>query len=253
MNFFKKYLKQLFCLLALIVLSAPIWINALFNREAPFSFLRVEWCVTDALTYFGSVIMGLGTIFLGIITLDQAEKIDKLTTEKENANTKRPFFIIEGVFSSENEKIPWEHGDNGFTYSSSKRITPYVKITNVGDGVANNLTFPNHGFGKMRDPKINLPAHCIPPGSSCFVRLFWSSDTRVHSVTLKYQNLIGYTYSQEIEYRFDRDFIGGERVEIAPNEFEAELIEQYKANVFNIYPQVCVGMDMYDHKTGQYK
>ena len=50
----------------LVIFAVPIVANALLAHEGP-SFLAISWEVSDALSYFGPVLGGIGTIFLGAV------------------------------------------------------------------------------------------------------------------------------------------------------------------------------------------
>jgi len=253
-----KWLKEFaiyFIIIGLIVIFVvPVLINIMFQHEALFPVFCVSWKASDSLSYFGSVVGGLGTIFLGVITLWQAEQLNKKSEEIENANTKRPFFIITKIISDQKkEHIVWEQGANGFVHTYTDSHYAFIEIVNVGDGVANNLIIEPWGIGDI--PKDHRPSFCIPPQSSCTIPVHLLAKYGAKTpryISIIYENLIGYCYSQKIELHIDftPDIVGGTEVENGI--FVPDYQEQFSAKIFNIYPQVSNGMRKYNQETGKY-
>lgn len=237
-----------------VLFLIPWIISWAFGIEAPAAFFAVKWNAATALEYFGSALGGIGTIFLGIITILQTKQIKALETDRENANVKRPFFIIDSIFNSKNEEQRnWGHDQNGYGYMYDKNKYAFIKIINVGEGVANNLIFEPWGFGELS--KGIRPSFCIPSGGFCTIPihlLVGSQTDSVEKIEIIYENLIGYAYSQEIELsiRFSPKIVGS--FTKANGETVNEEREEYKAQIFNIHPQVAHGMGKYDDRTGKY-
>ena len=65
------------CVTIIIIIIAlfiiPVRINILFSIKTPCNLFAVDWNVNDAFSYFNSIFGGMGTIFLGIITIYQTK------------------------------------------------------------------------------------------------------------------------------------------------------------------------------------
>lgn len=239
--------------LAVVLILVPWLINWLFKVHSPCKFFAVEWEASDALQYFGSVLGGVGTIFLGIITIKQTKQIKASETDRENSNVKRPFFIIERICNGQDtDSHVWGHDQNGYSYKFSSDMWSFITVRNVGDGVANNLIIEPWGFGNLS--KEDRPNFCIPSGNYCNIPIHLSISKRTDSVeklNIIYENLIGYAYSQEIELtiHFFPETVG--YLEIAGNTVN-EQETRYKAQVYNIRPQIAHGMGKYNDAKGKY-
>ena len=239
--------------LFLVLLVIPLIINFFFSLTAPLKLLEVDWNASDALSYFGSVLGGIGTIFLGVITICQTNRINQKNLENEQANTKRPFFIIEEIsFDKKSDKKLWDHGQNGFFCTYYKSQYAFIKVINIGDGVANNLIIEPWGFGDI--PKEERPALCVQPKSFCTIPVLLPEKTEQHTqfIQVKYENIIGYAYSQKIELRIDfyPEVVGINETDNGEN--FPEYQERYQANIFNIYPKTPLSMNKYDPEKGKY-
>lgn len=254
MNWLKKY-KWPLVIATILLVIAPIFINFLFQKEAIFPIFSVDWSASDALAYFGSIVGGFGTILLGWITIRQTNQINKMALEKENANIKRPFFIIKGVISHETDgNKSWKICQNGYVYHYSKSHHAFIEVINVGDGVANNLIIDPWGIGDP--PKKDRPSFCIAPQQGCNVPVYLTASLRHEGtkyITLIYENLLGYSYSQTIELcvNFAPEIVSIDEIETG--EVVPEYEEQYCVNIFNIHPQIEHGMNKYDREHGNYK
>lgn len=251
MDYIKKNQKWKFVIIIVIIFVAiPVFVNALFQIKVPFKILQLKWGVSDALSYFGSIVGGLGTIFLGIITIQQTNWNNKKVEESDKANTKRPFFIIDKAFTVEytdGKKLrkEWEHEKNSFEGRLSENQSVYIDIRNIGDGVANNLTIEPYGFGNIL--REDRPSACVAPGANYTVEesLKKSLFREITTIYVFYENIIGYAYCQIIELSVE-----GDTTADYDTSYETEV---YKAKIYNIHPQVTLGMDCYDWKTGKYK
>ena len=256
MSLIKKYWWVALLSLVAVFVIVPVSIKVAFTTTAPFQWLSAEWEANDALSYVGSVLGGLGTIFLGIITVIQTDQIKKIESEKDAANTKRPFFVIEEVLFPEGDNDKWVHGRNGFTCTYTKRKQAYIKIVNMGDGVAINLTFEPWGIGEI--PKDWRPKFSISANQSCDVPVFLlareDTDEQIQSVDVQYTNLLGYAYSQKIEFQiiYSSKIIGITGTDPETG-LDAEDREQFwEAKVFNMHPQIPLGMGKYNNEKGNY-
>ena len=252
MNLLKKYWWVFLISLVAVLWIIPIIINAAFNTTAPFPWLSVEWESKDALSYVGSALGGLGTIFLGLITLRQTDYIKKVESDKEAANTKRPFFVIKEVTFLKGDNDKWEHEQNGFVCTYRELKQTFIRIDNVGDGVANHLTFEPCGMGEV--PREWRPSHCISVNEYCFLPIyFYPEDGKKieQNIEVFYENLLGYAYSQKIDLQIEssiiKDFNGDG--ESGPDDGEPK----YEAKVFNIHPQIPLGMNRYNREKGIYE
>jgi hypothetical protein len=254
-----KQLKKYWWIVLLIVFLnciiiglIPIIINVCFNTTN--KWFDAEWNANDALLYCGSAFSGLGTIFLGIITLIQTNRIKKIEEDRERANTKRPFFVIEDVTFSTNDPDKWGHGQNGFICTYEKPKYAYIKIVNVGDGVANNLVFEPYGFGEIK--RKDRPNLCVLQNWCSTIPVSLSAkgtESYTQNLTVFYENLLGYAFSQKIELLVEfHPQIVAENI-IDNIETHPEYNEVYKATVFNINSQQPLGMNKYDNIRGVYR
>lgn len=88
----------------LIVVAIPFIVNILFSVNAPFQMFVAKWEASDALNYCATIISFLGTIFLGIVTLiqnqrlhDEANRLSERNSMLEKYYASQPFFTIRAV------------------------------------------------------------------------------------------------------------------------------------------------------------
>lgn len=238
----KKYIYYLLVIFIVLLIFLPLIINLLFKNDAICSLFEAEWYADSALTYCGSIISGIGTVFLGAITIYQTNQIYKNSQEQSNANTKRPFFVIKKVAFQRKDEGSWVLIGSGFTSTYDKQKYVFVEVTNIGDGIANNLMFEHWGFGEI--PRENRPCFCIPPHDGCNIPvLLQVSDVPEFTqyVDLVYENIVGYAYVQRLELH----------IEHQPAKPEIGY-DSYRATLYNIHPQIPLGQNKFDHATGKY-
>ena len=81
---FAKYKWLLIALLMISMIAVPMVVNILFKFSSTFS---AEWSAGDALSYVSGLQALLGTIILGIITVEQgqdAQKVNERLSEENN-------------------------------------------------------------------------------------------------------------------------------------------------------------------------
>lgn len=81
---FAKYKWLLIALLTISMIAVPIVVNTLFKFSSAFS---AEWSAGDALSYVSGLQALLGTIILGIITVEQgqdAQRVNERLSEENN-------------------------------------------------------------------------------------------------------------------------------------------------------------------------
>jgi len=81
---FAKYKWLLIALLMISIIAVPMVVNTLFKFSSNFS---AEWSAGDALSYVSGLQALLGTIILGIITVEQgqdAQEVNRRLSEENN-------------------------------------------------------------------------------------------------------------------------------------------------------------------------
>ena len=81
---FVKYKWLLIALLMISIIAVPMVVNILFKFSSTFS---AEWSAGDALSYVSGLQALLGTIILGIITVEQgqdAQEVNRRLSEENN-------------------------------------------------------------------------------------------------------------------------------------------------------------------------
>lgn len=194
--------------LLVLLLIAPLIVNALFVSEAPCDFLRARFGAGDLLGYLGSVLVGVGSVALARYAILQTDRIDKVEQEMrdrqdrfERENTKRPYFVVGGVLLDE---VPIQVDEMGRCQADgvSDTSTVSVIIDNIGDGPACRFrTREDSAFGKP--PVMGEHRLCVAAGASYELNISIREIGKTGSVatTFKYENIVGCLYSQRIDVR----------------------------------------------------
>lgn len=253
----RPYIKRMAIAISAIAVASliviPVLVNALYNADAPIGVLAVKWTAKDYLNYFGSVLGGLGTVFLGIITIHQSRELKKRDIDREDASVKRPFFIVSSVENAVFDSVKWGKAMNGYILRYTKDLYSFIKLQNIGDGAANNVVISPWADGETS--KSDTPCFSVPAnGWNTFPIPLYTGDSAVgtYYYTVFYENMIGYAYSQMIEVMITSSL-----------EYEGTLITkdgkpyrgaegEFVAEIYNIYPQQPLGMGQFDRKTGTY-
>lgn len=77
----EKITKKLLLLALIIVVGGPFIINSLFKLETSNKFLVAEWSAGDMLSYYGSVLVGLATVYLSYVAITQAKFANDLNKD----------------------------------------------------------------------------------------------------------------------------------------------------------------------------
>lgn len=190
----------IFILLSII---APLFIHFLYSIPTINNWWSSKWSSDTALTYIGSVLSAIGTLYLGYVTLRQTEYINRMTLKNEKANTKRPFFIITGVYADMDKKTDVYHNGTSYSLAGPQVSCCYVLLKNIGDGPALNLTLDPriNSFGKPRVIDENEGGLCLSPNeqlSICLVLPFSTDLEEEIHYTIQYENILGTRYRQYI-------------------------------------------------------
>ena len=90
---FAKYKWLLIALLMISIIAVPMVVNTLFKFSSNFS---AEWSAGDALSYVSGLQALLGTIILGIITVEQGQDAQEVNRRlSEENNRLQQCFIVE--------------------------------------------------------------------------------------------------------------------------------------------------------------
>lgn len=237
-------------LIILIFIGIPLLIHRMFSTPAPIAFMAVDWTAKEYLAYFGSALGGIGTISLGIITIIQTRALKDEAVDRESANVKRPFFTISEIISTPKDASKWGHGNHGYILRYKADNWSFIKVSNIGDGIANNLVI--EPWGNQDTPKNDIPCFSTPQNGFITIPVMIKAVERTQYVTIYYENLIGYAYSQKIEIVITNSLnYKGILLTEEGKEYEATK-EEYIATIYNIYPQQPLGMGKYNRESGKY-
>lgn len=203
-----------------VIFIIPLLINCAYKTAACCSWFVTEWDANDALSLYGSMLVFVGTVFLGAVTLFQNKKLhDEVKAQNERAEKERkallhrPHYVIENVET----KLGFSLSDamGVWTGTVSKNISPYqatvicIKLRNVGDGLAFNIRRcyePQRKCGEYGN-EILLTTKAETPDSKRLNIEFCHSDLSGTGLRLKdgisfisfmYENDLGTNYIQTI-------------------------------------------------------
>ena len=237
-------------LIILIFVGIPLLIHWVFSTPAPIAFMAVDWTAKEYLAYFGSALGGIGTISLGIITIIQTRALKDETVDRENANVKRPFFAISEILSTSKDASKWGHGNHGHILRFKTNNWSFIEVSNLGDGVANNLVI--EPWGDEDTPKNDVPCFSTPQNEYITIPVMIQAVEGTKYITIYYQNIIGYAYSQRIEIAITNSLnYKGTLLTEEGKDYQATK-EEFIASIYNIYPQQPLGMGKYKEATGKY-
>lgn len=69
----KKYKKRVCILITIFAFGVPFLIHCLFKVPAIYDFFVAEWSAGDLLSYYGTMILGLITIYLAYVAVKQTQ------------------------------------------------------------------------------------------------------------------------------------------------------------------------------------
>lgn len=69
----KKYKKRICILITIFVLGVPFLIHCLFKLHSRYDFFVAEWSAGDILSYCGTMLLGLVTIYLAYVAVKQTQ------------------------------------------------------------------------------------------------------------------------------------------------------------------------------------
>ena len=196
--------------LTIATICLPIAIQIAYDKPAVSQAWISKWGADAALSYVGSVLSAAGSIYLGYIAWRQTERIHKISQDKEAANTKRPFFIISGVYEDDVRKKPVSYKLNQYSVEFSTRREVYIVMRNIGDGPAVDFTPDQslYSFGDILD--IDKQQMCLSPNEEYIFKIMPPSKIlteKSKAYVFIYKNMLGFSYAQEIyisEIKFKR-------------------------------------------------
>ncbi len=153
------------------------------------------------LSYFSSFISLIGTLFLGSVTLWQTEKIKNDEFKERKANTERPYLSISRVLIASEPLLFCNNSYRG-QIKISETIT--IELKNEGNGIATNFAYhPRYDwFGEM--PEEENQQHSIAKGEIIAIKIRPHIEKDYNSlketITFEYQNIVGFKYSQSLEF-----------------------------------------------------
>lgn len=218
----------------LSIVIAPLIVNFLFAHEAPCDLMRARFSAGDLLGYLGSALVGVGSIVLAAFAFLQTGRINKVEQEMkarqdrfERQNMKRPYFIVDSVLI---DAVPIEADGKGVFKCDevSDNATLSVRLKNIGNGPACQFRMREElGFGTPS--AMQEHRYCVPEGAyftfATSIKELTKSETSV--ARLKYENIIGCSFSQRIDFRIKALAIyAKEREEIEDGYFVDIIIGQ---------------------------
>lgn len=129
--------------IVLAIVLLPFIISSIYSFEAPAEFFITDLEVSDFLVYYASALTFFGTIILGILTLvqnkkaqEKADEVNKLQLELQ----KRSMELAEERYQQESElAIP--KLDVSILKYSGHYLNPRIKIKNTSNTFISNITF----------------------------------------------------------------------------------------------------------------
>lgn len=129
--------------ICIFLVLLPLIINHIYYLEAPLDFFITDLKVADFVVYYASVLSFLGSLILGILTLfqnkraqDKTDEINKLQLEIQ----KRSMELAEKQYKHEAENLNPKFNVSILSYSGHY-LNPRIKIKNVSSMLISDLTF----------------------------------------------------------------------------------------------------------------
>lgn len=128
----KKILKVLLILfITITIILIPLIINILFKYDFNIWWLESEWSAGDALNFYAGILSFSGTIILGIISIWQTKKANKISEKLLNKDLleSTDFIQLENKFEAtikknKDAKITWS-AHHKLDYGANVLIEPY--------------------------------------------------------------------------------------------------------------------------------
>lgn len=174
----RRSLSLIWIIIAITVLSiTPIIINDVYMQGLTLKNPNTVFHANDLLSYFGSIASALGTIFLGVIAIDQNKNANKLNSEflsLEKARNMPPISIREvrespppnalkkGYIVSVGEQNYYQFDtENNLIYGTSSPSCLLMK--NIGERAIISFTLESVKFRTryLNDKAFNMPQNIV--------------------------------------------------------------------------------------------
>lgn len=185
-----------YIIVSIILLSMPILINIAFKFGAEYELYNIGFKKDEILAYYGVFLSGVVTIIVNKRLINQNYELHEGLYRANNINIKRPYFIVESV-SIDGKEVK---KNNSIFEEQEAPIKGrvYIKLKNIGDGVA--IDFEEEGLGGIGRRKSKIPRSSI---------VLQEGENYIFSVAngasgyIQYKNMIGITYRQEVQIFID--------------------------------------------------
>lgn len=214
-----------------VALCLPLLVNILFLLGAPCALFEAKFSADSLLAYFGTALVGIGTISLALLAYRQTEAIEAAKKEMTNKqdrfeqeNASRPFLVLSRV-SLGNDWSAFNVDEKGYSRARLLDSCSYIRIEveNVGSGPACRLRLcDDSAFGHAAT--VDQHRICLPCDSACIFKIpigYLKKYAGNKAVQIKYENILGCGFEQSFEIMCKEELSPvGERV---LEEFEGSL------------------------------
>jgi hypothetical protein len=185
-----------------VLIIIPLGIHTAFYFLAALPFFSAVWSAGDALSFYGSILTAMGSIFLGLAALYQTKKLHYEVLQRENdreiyrLSQIKPHIECTNIMVEEAGKSFDDEKWQSFKYivhlknnSPNKIGDAYfedVKLYNISDCM--ELTLNLHGdIGDREFDYESENAHTIKRGNGRLVAKYIYMDSEQHSYCLTFE------------------------------------------------------------------
>ena len=181
-------------------------VHITFKIHCSAEWLQVEWEAGDALGYVGAILsaiaatlMSAATVYIAYKSYQQSRLFQQKEEDRECANTLYPVFIIERV-ECDGETIESSEGKYLI-----KNLDASIYLRNIGIGPAFKVEY-ERGFGrKVKFSTWDDNHTVVQTNDMTPIHIKVGKQANAYSKKIRYENILGYTYEQELNYRITHD------------------------------------------------
>lgn len=226
-----KYSWKIWWLLIAVIIACvliPVFISLFYDWLPQWlNKTRFKTHITagDMLSFCAAALSAIGTIFLGCITFKQAKQLADQEDKREKSNVKRPFIIVDGVYTDKELKNHISCNDNEFSASLSEDKC-FIVFKNIGTGPALKVKMDFLTFGECEE---DISLTYLLPENTITISLKPSAHSHQSVSNITYENMVGFKYRQNIEINgsSEQNF----------DDLQECTEEYYKISVSQTYPQ----------------
>lgn len=199
----------LFRVVVLLAVALPLLVNILFLLDAPCALFEAKFSADSFLAYFGTALVGVGTMSLALLAYRQTEAIEDARNEMrevqdrfEQENASRPFLVFSRV-SLEDDWSAFHTDEKGYYRTDLLDSYCYINIEakNVGSGPACRVRLcDDSAFGHAAT--VDQHRICLPCGSACVFKIPIGNLKKYggsEEVQIRYENILGCGFEQSFE------------------------------------------------------